>query len=382
MEGMIYLDNAATTFPKPESVYQALDEANRVLAVNAGRGSYGAAREATKLMDKAKDKLLSLVNTPIGAKVIFTPSVTIALNMILNGLSLTLGANVYVSPYEHNAVARTVHFLEKRKLINVIELPLDSETLEIDIDKMKYLFSKKRPMCVCCTHVSNVTGYVLPISDIFEIAKQYGAITILDAAQSIGLVNFSAKSIGADFIAFAGHKTLYGPFGIGGFIDVNNIQLNEYIVGGTGSDSLNLEMPSNSPFKYESASPNIVAIAGLDAALDELNVSELYEKEKELTEYLVTELEKVDGIELYLPLKDKHVGIVSFNLSGYKSEDIGMILDEDYNIAVRTGYHCAPLIHKYLKDERSLGTIRVGLGRYSTKDDVDTLIGALNEIIG
>jgi len=381
MEWMIYLDNAATTFPKPERVYKALDEANRNLAVNVGRGSYKVAREAMKLIDETKKKIIGLVHAPRGANVIFTASVTIALNEILNGLTLPAGANIYVSPFEHNAVARTVHLLKKKKQIKIIELPINPETLEIDIDRMKYQFSKERPVCVCCSHVSNVTGYVLPISSIFKNAKQYGAITVLDAAQSMGLLDFDAELIGADFIAFAGHKTLYGPFGIGGFIDVKGIPLDDYVVGGTGSDSLNLDMPADSPYKYESASPNIVAIAGLNAALEELDVEGIFTKEKELTEYLISGLNQIEGVRLYLPPKDKRIGIVSFNLSGYKADDVGMILDEDYNIAVRTGYHCAPFIHKYLKDEKSLGTVRVGLGRYSTKMDLDTLISSLKNII-
>jgi len=382
MEHMIYLDNAATTYPKPESVYQALDNANRNLAVNAGRGSYRVARETTKIIDITKEKLKNLVHVSSESCIIFTPSVTIALNEILNGLSIEPEANVYVSPYEHNAVARTLHFIAKTKKVNIIELPVMTDTLEIDIEKIKYMFTRNIPACVCCTHISNVTGYVLPIETIFVLAKQYDAVTVLDAAQSIGLIDINGKNLQADFIAFAGHKSLYGPFGIGGFIDMGKVFLNEYIVGGTGSDSLNLDMPLKSPNKYESSSPNIVAIAGLNAALNECNPEEVYLMEKELTDYLVSKLSEIKDIVMYLPPKDKHIGVVSFNLKGYKAEDLGMILDEDYNIAVRMGYHCAPYVHKYLKNEEYVGCVRVSIGKFNTSKEIDKLYDALLEIGG
>lgn len=380
MEHMIYLDNAATTYPKPESVYLALDNANRYLAVNAGRGSYKLARETTKIIDDTKEKLKKLVKAPNEACVAFTPSITIALNEILNGLAFEMGANVYVSPYEHNAVARTLRFIAKTKKINVLELPVVNDTLEIDIEKMKYMFTKNIPACVCCTHISNVTGYILPVEKIFEIAKQYDSITVLDTAQSLGLIEIDAKTLHADFIAFAGHKSLYGPFGIGGFVDMGKVSLNEYVVGGTGSDSLNLEMPSKIPEKYESSSPNIVAIAGLKAALEEYNPIEMYAHEKTLTDYLVEQLSEIEGIVLYLPPKEQHISVVSFNCKGYKAEDLGMILDEDFDIAVRAGYHCAPYIHKLLDNAEYVGTVRVGVGRFNTKSDIKTLVEAIMEL--
>lgn len=381
-ERMIYLDNAATTFPKAEEVYKAMDMANRNLAVNAGRGSYQLAREANKLIDDAKELLLRLVNAPNQAKVIFTASVTIAINEILNGIRFEKNDVVYVSPYEHNAVARTLRLIEKNKNIKIIEMPLNPENLEIDIERLKYLFSKERPTCVCSTHISNVTGYILPVQEIFRLAKEFDAITIMDAAQSMGLIDINASTLKADFVAFAGHKTLYGPFGIAGFIDVNLIELDEYIVGGTGSDSLNLDMPQLSPNKYESASSNIVAIAGLKVALERLQSDKTAGFEKKLTEYTFNKLKNIDGITLYVPKNpEARVSIISFNVEGYKSEDIGMILDQDYGIAVRTGYHCAAYIHKHLKDEEFLGTVRIGIGKFNSIEEVDKLASAISEII-
>lgn len=376
---MIYLDNAATTYPKSETVYKTLDRANRELAVNAGRGSYKLAREATKLIDDTKSELLKLVNATTNSYVAFTPSITVAMNQIINGLEFYEGDNVYVSPYEHNAVIRTLSHLNEICYFNIIELPINEETLEIDVEKMKYMFTQKRPNCVICTHISNVIGYVLPIKEIFEQAKKYGAITVLDSAQSLGLLEVNQQELNADFIAFAGHKTMYGPLGIGGFIGLNDISLREYIVGGTGSDSLNVKMPKKAPYKYESSSPNIVAIAGLKQAIEEINVVD-NKNEKDLVMYLIQKLKEIDEVKLYLPKEENHIAIVSFNVEGYKSEDVGMILDEDYDIAVRTGYHCAPYIHKYLKDDEYVGTVRVGIGKYNTREEIDRLIEAINEI--
>lgn len=378
---MVYLDNAATTFPKPECVYAAMDKMNREGAVNAGRGSYKKAKEASKLISETKDLLRKLIHVDISAAVIFSPSITIAINQIANGLRLREKATVYVSPYEHNAVARSVHELAKKKGLIVKELPIQSN-LEIDLDKMKYEFAIDKPDVVFCTHVSNVTGYILPVKDIFDESKKYNAINILDSAQSLGLVEIRANLLNADIIAFAGHKTLYGPLGIGGFINVSGIPLDVFLCGGTGSDSLNLEMPDGKEARYEAASSNIVAVAGLNAALKEINQDECYRHEKQLSDYLFEQLSSIKGITIYIPEKhDQYVGIISFSVDGFNSEDIGMILDEDFDIAVRTGYHCAPYIHKYLKDIGTLGTVRVGVGRYSTKEDIDKLIVGLKEII-
>lgn len=261
-------------------------------------------------------------------------------------------------------------------------MPVNQDTLEIDVEKIKYEFSQDKPKAVFCTHVSNVTGYILPIHDIFTEAKKYDAITVLDSAQSLGLVNVNAQELNADIVAFAGHKTLYGPFGIGGFVNVNNISLEPSIYGGTGSDSLNLQMPDDKELGFEPSSMNIVAVNGLNVALSELNQSKLLDKEQKLTNYLIEELRKIPEIKLYLPSDlTQHVGIVSFTINGMVSEDVGTILDEDFDIAVRTGYHCAPWIHEILNDKKSLGTVRIGLGQFTSKEDIDELVKALFEFV-
>ncbi len=375
---MIYLDNAATTFPKPEQVYEGMDKANRKYAVNSGRGSYKAAQKAAKVIDDTRMLIRKLVAADVIADVVFSPSITVALNQVIKGISWENNDIVYVSPYEHNAIARTLNSLSG---IRVIELPINNKTFEIDIEKMKYLFAKDRPKAVFCTHISNVTGYILPVEKVFSEAKKYDAITVLDSAQSLGLIEVNSKKIDADIIAFAGHKTLYGPFGIGGFINISNISLNVVLTGGTGTDSLNLDMPEQNTTKYEPSSFNIVAIAGLYEALKCLDVNRNYQHERILTDYLVDNLNNIKGVTCFVPLdRNKHIGIISFVINGYKSDDVGMILDEDYDIAVRTGYHCAPYIHKYLDDKEYLGTVRIGVSQFNSKEDVKHLIKSINEL--
>lgn len=379
---MIYLDNAATTYPKPEKVYEAMDSANRNLAFNAGRGGYAVARSATLLIDETKELLLKLVKAPIGSSVVFTPSITVALNEIIQGIEIHEGDNIYVSPYEHNAVARVCELVAKSKHANILQMPLVKDTLEIDVELLKYQFSNKHPKLVCATHVSNVTGYILPVNEIFSESKKYSAVNVVDTAQSLGLIDVDASAIGADFIAFAGHKTLYGPLGIGGFIVVGDApKLNVVLAGGTGSDSLNLSMPSTVPARYESSSMNIIAVSGLCAALKSLNIEKNYMVETSLTKETVKLLANIPGLVLYCPNSDKHIAVISFNVEGYSSEDVGMLLDQDYGIAVRTGYHCAPYIHEYLQDSSFVGTVRVGIGQYTKNDEINKLCDALIDIL-
>jgi len=374
---MIYLDNAATTFPKPEKVYLEMDNANRNYAVNAGRGSYKLAQYASRVIEETKAEIIKLVNGNSGTSVVLVPSVTIAINQIMNGMHFVAGDIVYVSPYEHNAVARTLHLLSKRKGIVVKEMPIKEGTLEIDLDKMKYLYSKDMPRCVCVTHVSNVTGYILPVEDIMNESKKYNATTLLDASQSMGLLDIDLKKIKADFVAFAGHKTLYGPLGIGGFIINCQEVLDEFIVGGTGSNSLNLDMPQRYPAKYEAASTNIVAVAGLNAAVRWLDISDIQKHEKFLTRYLVKRLGDIDKVKMYLPMSENHISIVSINIEGCRAEDVATILDQDFDIAVRAGYHCAPYIHKYLNNKEFMGTVRIGIGKFNNEKEIDTLIDSI-----
>lgn len=377
---MIYLDNAATTFPKPERVYTALETANRELSFNAGRGSYKAARAASAIIDDTKNRLLSLFHATGYADIVFTPSVTHALNQVLNGLDLTGNSVIYVSPYEHNAVARTVYQLSVNSGASVKMLPLTKD-LQIDLEKAKYQFSINSPSVVILNALSNVTGYILPVAEIFLIAKEYGAITVLDAAQAAGLIDLDMPALNADVLCFAGHKTLMGPFGIGGFLIKHGITLKKVLTGGTGSASLTLDMPEEAPGRYEASSTNVVAIAGLNASLKGLDINEHRKTLRELTEYLLEALNGIPSVNLMGTFDtDKTLGIVSFVVEGYQSDEVGIILDDEYDIAVRTGYHCAPYIHDYLGDKPYHGTIRIGIGQFNTKEDIDALISAIKSL--
>lgn len=375
---MIYLDNAATSFPRPEAVCAEMDRVNRTLSVNAGRGGYKAAREASEIIYDTKKKLAELFHCTGKADVVLTPSVTQAFNQVLNGLDISENTVVYITAYEHNAIARTMESIRQRTGCTVCIIPMEEKTLEIDLKKTEYLFHEKNPDIVISTVISNVTGYMLPVKDLFELAKQYHAITIADAAQAAGLIDIDLDEIKADIIGFAGHKTLCGPFGIGGFIIRKDVSLKCILTGGTGSDSLNLSMPQSAPGRYEAGSENIVAIAGLHAALEWLSANQHMEHIKELTDYLVDGLSKNPDVTVFTT--NQQLGIVSFVVEGYDSGDIGQILDDEFDIAVRTVYHCAPYIHKYLQDIPYAGTVRVGIGPFNTKEDIDTFIEAVESL--
>ena len=377
---MIYLDNAATTFPKPELVYVAMDQMNRK-AVNAGRGAYRSAHEMSVVISDTKQKLRKLIGEDSNTPVIFSPSITIALNQIINGLIFTGGECVYVSPFEHNAVARTIARVQELYQLKVKEIPLDNR-LEIDFEKMKYEFSQDRPSCIFCTHVSNVTGYILPVKEIFEEGKKYNSINVLDTAQSLGLVPVKGKMLNADIIAFAGHKTLYGPLGIGGFFNLSNVPLQPVVTGGTGTDSLNLNMPDGLETKYEAASENIVAIAGLNAALGwsaQVTIDAIREKEAENRKKLIDLLSRYSYIKIIGNYDScNYVGIVSCIIEGISSDSAGPVFDR-CGIAVRTGLQCAPLAHQFMGTFPA-GTIRFSVNYFTTDKDFAELEEALDYI--
>ena len=394
MEKGIYLDNAATTYPKPEVVYQAMDQVYRTMGVNAGRGSYRLAQKAGELIEETKNMILQQVHGKQQTEVVFTASATLAWNQILGGMDWKETDTVYVSPYEHNAVMRTLYQQKKQYGFEIMELAIQEDKLLLDLEKIRYQFVTHPPYVVIMTQVSNVTGYILPVEEISVMAKEYYATTMVDAAQAFGLLPIDLQKIPIDFYVFAGHKTPYGPFGIGGFVWDGSLHLKTLLAGGTGSDSRNLEMPLEGSLRYEPGSMNIVAVAGLHAALKELEDNQgenglLREGSRQgeivllqkLTEKIIQELSKIPQVILYLPEdRERHVGIVAFNIKGYRSEDVAMILDEDYEIFVRAGYHCAPLIHKYLLNEEYGGVVRASVGKFNKEEEIDGLVKAVREI--
>lgn len=384
---MIYLDNAATTFPKPECVYEACDRFARTAAVNAGRGAYRAARDATAMIREVKAGLVSLVDARDQAEVALTPSVTVALNQVLGGAPLHEGGVVYVSPYEHNAVLRPLELLRERGGVRVEELPL-ADDLAIDLDACERAFSQLPPDLVCLSAVSNVTGYVLPAREVFVRAKDANpaVLTVLDAAQAMGHLRMRFSRLRADVVAFAGHKTLYAPFGVAGLLVRNGVELREVLAGGNGIRSEDPRMPRTMPERLECGSADTVAIAGLAASLAWLKTHDTWQVEHDLMAYLLPRLEELPGVTVYrapragedgLALQS---GVVSFNLEGFRANEVAAILDARADIAVRAGHHCAGRIHRHLHDKVHDGTVRVSVGAFTTRDDLDALLGALQSI--
>lgn len=373
---MIYLDNSATTYPKPKELYEALDYANRNLAFNAGRGNYRYSSEASEVIENARKEVASFVDAS-PSKVIFTSSATEALNLLIYGLGIEENDNIYISPFEHNAIVRPLHNLKKTINFNIHILPFDKETWELDKEKMINMFARYAPKAVLISHVSNVTGYILPYQEIFAEAKKFDAITILDSAQSYGILNPEIDNV--DFCVFAGHKSLYASFGVAGFLYLGNIDLKLVKSGGTGSDSLNPEMPKVLPFKYEAGSPNVVACYGLIASARWLKEEKALEHVRFLTQYLVKRLSEIKKLKIFKGLNEI-IGIVSIHIEGYKASEVGFILANEFDICVRTGYHCAPLIHEFIGSLESEGTVRISLGAFNTQEDIDKLIEALKTL--
>lgn len=375
---MIYLDNAATTFPKPKEVLDYVDWIQRNIAVNVGRGSYSVAKEAMSIVEEGKAKLASLVHANSMHDVFFSPSATIAANQIIMGLEWDNLKNVYVTPYEHNAVMRPLEIIRVKYGVNIFEIPFDPVTQELDEDEMLRAFSLNNPDYVFINQISNVTGTIIPVESICSAAKNYNALITVDGSQSVGLQKIDLRSLGIDYLIFAGHKNLYASWGIGGFVRNTDYPLCPVLAGGTGSDSLNLTMSG-----YELGSPNIIAIASLKKSLEwieQVGIETIAEHKRRLMSMLIDGLVQC-GARLYIPTdKAKHTSVLSFNVEGYSPAELGMILDQDYEIAVRTGYHCAPLVHKLIGTEETQGTVRASLSYFNTAEDIGRLVDAIREI--
>lgn len=373
-----YFNNAATTFPKPEEVYSFVDRFYRESGVNSGRGQNNS---ASKLTQDTRNLILELFHCP-AKKIVFTPSATEAINIILQGLNVSDDYNIYVSPFEHNAVTRVLNYLQGLYKLNIITLSVTQKNLTYDLEKIKYQFAEKRPHIVIMSHASNVCGLVAPIKDICAMSHQYGSINVIDMCQTAGLIDTDISSNIYDFVVFAGHKTLYATFGIAGFICNGDIKLKPLIYGGAGIDSANLNVPDTIPERYEVGSQNIMAIAGLYAALNWINktgIDCIYTKEKENHKKLIAVLREFDNIQIITPSQASDtIGVVSCAFNGYSSDNIGQILNEQ-GVEVRTGLHCAPCAHKFLGTFPA-GTVRFSVSYFNTNDDFDKLRGALKYI--
>ena len=261
-------------------------------------------------------------------------------------------------------------------------LPFSSDTQEWDREATKLLFEQNPPDYVFISQVSNVTGLVLPVIEIAQLAKEYNAVVIVDASQSLGLLALDVQRDLIDYLIFAGHKSLYSSWGIGGFVANNNL-LTPVICGGTGSDSLNLSMGDHLSGSFEAGSPNTIAIASLNASLkwiNEVKPEAIIKKKNQLMTLLLSLLKK-DSVKLYLPSSlSNHTSILSLNVADYEPSEVGVILANDFNIAVRTGYHCAPFVHDLIGTRDRLGTVRISLGFFNTEDDIILVANALNDL--
>lgn len=388
---MIYLDNVATTYPKPEEVYEKMDMLTREMSVNAGRGSYELARKATDVINGTRAKIAEFFGAEDVNDVVFTSSATEAANRVLLGYDFKENMTVYVSPYEHNAVMRTLEAVRKKTGIQIKLLATDNKGY-LDIEEIEYQFMCDEPDFVCINMASNVTGYILPFEKIAHMAKEYVAVVFADAAQAAGNIKINLKETDIDILIFAGHKSLYGLFGVGGFVTNSRIferdkKLNPVIFGGNGEDSLNLDLPETGISKYEVGSLNVPAIGALKYGIDsiETDFNEIRQHEDKMFRYMLEKIEKLDGIIIFQkPEKEEefenHIAVISAAFEKYASDDAGTILDGEYNIAVRTGYHCAPLIHDVIGSKKYGGTIRISIGRYTTKEDIDRLVYAFENM--
>ena len=377
---MAYFDNAATTYPKPEVVYSYMDMFYRSNGASAGRGKYGASVSAGALIAETRQLIQDLMHCQ-AKQVVFTPTATVALNIVLQGLIKSGVKEIYISPFEHNAVTRTLHSYSESGQINVHKLAV-TDDMVYDIQRIRYQFESEKPDLVIISHASNVFGLIAPIEDIFKLSKQFNAYTVADMAQTAGLVDCNVGSSVFDFAIFAGHKTLYGPTGISGFIMKPEIDLPSVIYGGTGYESANQDMPRSLPERFEMGTMNISGIAGLNAALkwiDEISISNLREKE---TRNRLRLLEILDNYWFIKVIgnypQNNYVGIVSCVIDGISSDSAGQIFDKA-GIAVRTGLQCAPLAHEFMKTYPA-GTIRFSVSYFTTEQDFQELIQALDYI--
>lgn len=380
MDKLAYLDNAATTFPKPEIVYEFTDSFYRSCGVNVGRGQHKLASKASALIQETRDMLLDLFHCP-AKKIVFTHTATEALNLIIRGLQISNNYTVYISPFEHNAVTRVLTYLQGLYDIDIETLAVDKSTMTYDFAKIKNQFAEKKPNWMIVSHASNVCGVVTPIKELCKLSKEFGAVNIVDMCQTAGLIDTDLSSEDCDFAVFDGHKTLYSPLGVAGIVSSFKVKIEPLMYGGTGVDSANQSLPESIPERYEVASLDIMAIAGLNASLKwlkETGIEEVFEKEQANYKKLISVLSKYDNLKIISCKNAESVGVVSCVFDGYSSDNIGKILS-DNDVAVRSGLHCAPVAHKFLGTFPA-GTVRFSVSYFNTDEDFDILESALDYI--
>ena len=376
----IYLDNAATSFPKPKEVADAVYDFMINNGTSSGRGSYKKAMQSDYIVYECRKLIGNLFNFDDPKKVVFTSNVTDSLNIAIRGI-LKENDHVITSSLEHNAVWRCLKTLEKdiNIKIDTVECSKDGITNPEDIKK----YIRKDTALIVFTQASNVLGTIQPIKEIGKIARENKIVFLVDAAQSAGAMKIDIKEDNIDILAFTGHKSLLAPMGTGGLIINTDIDIKPLKAGGTGGDSAYEYQPDYYPNHLETGTSNVSGIAGLRAAIKFLNregIDNIHNKEKKLTKYALQRLETVKDIEIYGPKDcEKILSVISFNIKNKRPEDISTILDQKYNIMLRAGLHCAPTAHSVI-NTKDRGSLRIGIGYFNTKDDIDKLVEALNNL--
>jgi cysteine desulfurase/selenocysteine lyase len=378
---MIYLDNAATSFPKPSSVYESVMKAMKVYGANPGRGSHAMAIEGARIIYETRELLADLFNLDDPLRVIFTFNATDSLNMAIKGI-LKRGDHVVTTEMEHNSVLRPIKELEKSGVENtIVKCGTDGSINVYDLEKA----IRDNTKLIVTTHVSNLTGTIFPAEEIGKVCRAYKIPYLLDASQSAGVLTIDMKKYNISFLAVPGHKGLLGPQGTGALLINSDIEVKQLKEGGTGSQSASLDHPNFYPDKLEAGTHNLPGIAGLNAGLKYIlkrGTESIYSHEKNLLDIFITELKKNPKIKIYGPKSiEDRIGVVPINIEGMDSSEVANILDREYGIAVRPGLHCAPLAHKAIGTEK-LGAVRFGVGPFNKKKDIMAAVKALKELAG
>lgn len=378
---MIYLDNAATSFPKPAIVYATMDDFMRHRAGNPGRAGHRLALAAQAALDEARRQLAALFNAPDPKRLIFALNTTDALNIALKGL-LRPGDHVVATSMEHNAVVRPLTKLGHEG-VSTTYVQADEQGLITPADVEAAITPDTK--LVVINHASNVTGTVQPLAEIATVARQHGLLCVVDAAQSAGCLPLDVQVLLVDVIAFPGHKSLLGPPGTGGLWVGERAQIRSFREGGTGLASESPEQPDEYPEHLEAGTANSVGIAGLAAGVQfvrQTGIDTIRAHEAHLSQVLWEGLRPISRLTLYGP-GEPHLrtGVVSFTLEGYEPTDVAAILDSSFEIAVRPGLHCAPLAHRTL-GTFSQGTVRMSCGFFNTEEEIATTIDAVRQIAG
>ncbi len=380
MGELIYLDSGATSFPKPEEVYAYMDYFYRNYGVNPGRSGYDLCLEAGAVVDNTRKMLTTFFNGTDHNRLCFTYNSTDALNLIIFGM-LRPGDHAISTTIEHNSVLRPLYHLS-RQGVEVDYVPFDAAGF-VDPDEIRKRF-RPNTRLVIVNHASNVIGTVQPVREIGRRCREAGIPFAIDASQSAGKVAVDMEAQFLDVVAFTGHKSLLGPTGIGGLYVREGIEIRHTRAGGTGVRSAERAHLEDYPFRLEYGTHNTVGIAGLSAGLKWIlgqGMEKIHEHEMRLTRMLRDGLAAIPGVVLYC--QDdlaEHIAVLAFNVAGMDAGDVGTMLDVDYNIACRTGLHCAPLVHEQLGTAQVRGAVRFGIGPFNTEEHIQTAIRAVREI--